>query len=460
MEKYNKYSESLYIGKNKTSLNQNTTQTNNCSCEGLIAKDNTTEILIQQLKKEVEELMKTTQAKLLCQDKKIAQLENYIKTNLSNYLRILFDSMVQSGEIEQIIKDIIGEQNINQIEDLNQIKSDISTIQSNLENVKSDISMNIDDIRENTENINNNIEKTNSIDERVKKLEVVKDTLVVFGDSWTAPNVENAIWSNELASAMNLKLKNYALEGAGLVHNTYGTIQEQVNQFINDLDNNVIDKNKVKYVVVVGGLNDYRNNVTYDKVVNSIQSIHTSISNKIKDIKFLYVSNCQYPYQQKQFQYFKNIKSSLTNINSMNLINTIPLKYFDSTNFHLLKEGQRLFLVKNIKAILEGGSLYKESDVRIIEEGQWKITYCTTPTSDNTVDIYIEIRLTNTTDLIVEYTKPTEFIDFPYSETFDDMSSVALDKSLAVITQNAKIIRVDRNKASSTYYPLFKNIRI
>lgn len=81
----------------------------NCCKEGcsLPSSDNELKILVMQLKREVEELMKTTTAKLLCQDKKIAETCVYIKNNLSNAIRCLLDSMLNSGELDDIITDAI-----------------------------------------------------------------------------------------------------------------------------------------------------------------------------------------------------------------------------------------------------------------------------------------------------------------------------------------------------------------
>ncbi len=108
MKKYNKYGESLYLD---CECKENTPnkKSSNCACGGinLPSHDNEIEILIRQLKREIKELMKTTQAKLLCQDKKIAETMVYIKNNLSNAIRDLLDSMLLSGELEEIITETV-----------------------------------------------------------------------------------------------------------------------------------------------------------------------------------------------------------------------------------------------------------------------------------------------------------------------------------------------------------------
>ena len=94
MEKYNKYHESLNIDCCDKEIDKPKVK-NNCCCDGvnLPSHNNEIEVLIRQLKREVKELLQTTQAKLLCQDKKIAETMVYIKNNLSNAIRNLLDSI-------------------------------------------------------------------------------------------------------------------------------------------------------------------------------------------------------------------------------------------------------------------------------------------------------------------------------------------------------------------------------
>lgn len=70
-------------------------------------KDNTNELLILQLKEEVKKLLEDTQAQFLLQNKKIAETCVYIKENLSNEIRLLLDTMQNSGELDTIITDAV-----------------------------------------------------------------------------------------------------------------------------------------------------------------------------------------------------------------------------------------------------------------------------------------------------------------------------------------------------------------
>lgn len=145
MEKYNKYHESLDIdcGYNKP---KEITKNNDCCCGGinLPSHDNEIEILIRQLKREVKELLKTTEARLLCQDKKIAETMVYIKNNLSNALRDLLNSMLESGQLEDLITGVVEnaiellEYDVNILKnDMTQAKANISSLQSDVINLKS-----------------------------------------------------------------------------------------------------------------------------------------------------------------------------------------------------------------------------------------------------------------------------------------------------------------------------------
>ena len=121
---YNKYSESLNIDCGcgpKPAPRRPAPVPCGCPGEKLPSCDNSVEIAIAQLKREIRELMKTTKARLLCQDKKIAETMVYIKNNLSNALRELLSDMQFTGELEQIIRDMINDE---YVEYLDVLKTD------------------------------------------------------------------------------------------------------------------------------------------------------------------------------------------------------------------------------------------------------------------------------------------------------------------------------------------------
>ena len=77
------------------------------ACEGLNTGDKTYDILIAELTKEIKELCKTSTAKFLLYDEKVAELCSYIKANLSNSIQCLLSDMRLSGELDKIVKQIL-----------------------------------------------------------------------------------------------------------------------------------------------------------------------------------------------------------------------------------------------------------------------------------------------------------------------------------------------------------------
>jgi hypothetical protein len=456
-ENYNSYIESLNIDCECNKDKKPIKKFSDCGCGGinLPSHDNEIEVLIRQLKREVKQLLETTQAKLLCQDKKIAETMTYIKNNLSNAIRDLLDSMLESGEIEEILKSIILDNVATLQNQIDEIDEKCDALSENQVKLYNDLDTRVNSNKYNISQLTN---KVNELEENQDN--EIKDTFIAFGDSWTASSVSNSIWTNVLATNLGLNFKNYAVDGAGFVNNNYGLISDQVNIFNDDIQDKVINPNKVKYVIVMGGINDFRYNVAYMTLVNEIKSVFNNIKSLVPDAKLLYVANCQYPYQYNQFSYWKNVKANLIGVDTLILINKIPMKYFDSTYFHLNQDGQKLFLAQNIQNIFEGGEIISQSDERIVEGTDIKYTYVLTPINDNTAQVYIEIKCTNTTNTFVRYTKPSGFIDLPYSSGFYNCSGVALNKSIGVMYQDPSVLELDRSTATSTYYPMFKNIRV
>lgn len=83
--------------------------------------------LLLQIKREVEKLLTDTNASLLKQNGKIAELENYLKINLETSIRKLLESMENSGELSNIITSQVLGDILKKIEDTNIFYENIST---------------------------------------------------------------------------------------------------------------------------------------------------------------------------------------------------------------------------------------------------------------------------------------------------------------------------------------------
>lgn len=86
-----------------------------------------TDVLILQLKEEVEKLIDDTTARLLRQDGKIAELCNYIKSNLSGTISELFNTMKFNGELTDIITDVVLADIVSDIEKTNVYYNNVNT---------------------------------------------------------------------------------------------------------------------------------------------------------------------------------------------------------------------------------------------------------------------------------------------------------------------------------------------
>lgn len=86
-----------------------------------------TDILVLQLKQKVEELMMQTTARLLMQDGKIAEVCNYIKDNLSATISELLNTMKLSGDLTDVISDVVLADIVSDIEKRNVYYNNVTT---------------------------------------------------------------------------------------------------------------------------------------------------------------------------------------------------------------------------------------------------------------------------------------------------------------------------------------------
>lgn len=92
-----------------------------------LPKKDPIEVLIMQLKQEVEQLMNDTESRLLMQDGKIAEVCNYIKDNLSTSISELLNTMDNNGELKDIITDVLLSGIVDDIEKTNVYYDNITT---------------------------------------------------------------------------------------------------------------------------------------------------------------------------------------------------------------------------------------------------------------------------------------------------------------------------------------------
>lgn len=263
---------------------------------------------------------------------------------------------------------------------------------------------------------------------------------VVFGDSWSDLSVPDSIWSTKVATALGLNLHNYAVNGAGFVSPTTNLISTQINTFINSS----VDKTKVKYIVLLGGINDYRNGITYsvlaEEIINCVNTLKTACPNT----KILYVNDTQYPHNQTQDRYWDDLIKTITKtiiIPTYNMSGAYSNDLYNSNNyFHLTKEGQQ-FMAKNIFSSLVGGDLITFLDERVIENSDGKATYRTEKVSSNMVNIKLRF-VPNLEKTAYSVSFSSSLPELPYHELIDIEGNILRDFRKTVIDVKSRSIAI------------------
>lgn len=276
--------------------------------------------------------------------------------------------------------------------------------------------------------------------------------LVVFGDSWSDLTVADAIWSTKVADGLNLTLHNYAKNGAGFIKPDTNLIKTQINTFINS----DINKEAVKYIIIMGGINDYRNGITYSALAPEIISCIQTLKDACYQAKILFVNNIQYPYNASQDRYWHNLIKEITKevlIPTYNMSGMYSHDLFNSNNyFHLTKEGQK-FMAKNILSCLTGGELISYIDERVIENTTGKISYRTEKVSSNMVNISFRIE-TKASSTSYTFSLNSGDPDLPYNELIEIEGNVLRGYKLVIADVDGRkiVIASDTALAVNTKY--------
>ena len=113
--------------------------------------------------------------------------------------------------------------------------------------------------------------------------------LVIFGDSWVAPNIPNSVngyIGNTLATTLGMTQSNFAAAGAG-----WGRAGNLVSTQVTSASDQLTADEKADTRLVIGlaGLNDYGNNVTASAVIQAIRQFSTSCASMFPNAKIMIV---------------------------------------------------------------------------------------------------------------------------------------------------------------------------
>ena len=222
-----------------------------------------------------------------------------------------------------------------------------------------------------------------------ERLSKSKDYMIVFGDSWSDTSVAQNNWFIGLSKYLNLNYVNYAVSGATITSvNPDNNIDMQITRFNND---NSYMHQKIKYIFLLGGLNDYGRGTSASNLYQKINSLYNQFKNILPDAEFVYISNSSRTGGLLEAKYFKDVHDF---IHISNTYKTLRTEGSFNTNLwndsaHLNSTGQ-IFLSNMILATVTGNkpSIYPfKTTVR--------------DTANNTLG-YIGVHITDTS-IITEY---------------------------------------------------------
>ena len=119
--------------------------------------------------------------------------------------------------------------------------------------------------------------------------------IVVFGDSWTdIVNTTYTRWPVIVNALDEFDVSSYGVTGS----NISTSITSQIASFTSDNIENV------DTFILMGGINDYRGNVTIASIVSAVQSIHSTLIAAYPNARFIYIANNQLYFSEHQLNYF------------------------------------------------------------------------------------------------------------------------------------------------------------
>lgn len=215
----------------------------------------------------------------------------------------------------------------------------------------------INEINNNIDNIESNIDNIETDINNMKK-----DTIVAIGDSWTATTNNTSIWKTLIASGLNYNIKNYSKSGCGFITGDK-TFMQQAQEAVADT---TLNKNKVAFVIVIGGVNDViYSSGSFSNLMTPIQILFEYLQNNFH-CQIIFVPNYRYPFN-RQLTLWNDVAKFINYTSLVKMCNIVPLQnyaHFADDKFHLTQDGQRFFTANLIKCMFGGklnSFIYRES---------------------------------------------------------------------------------------------------
>lgn len=228
-----------------------------------------------------------------------------------------------------------------------------------------------------------------AVSNAVSTKEPLRDIIVTFGDSWGDHSATtDAVWPQTLADAENCELKNFCVNAAGF---TLGatTIANEVNTAISSLTAD--EKSRIKCVVIVAGVNDWRGSANSDTLYNSIRSVITMINNNLlTNGGFgIFIPNMAFDINVMQYRLWVDapFNYSFGKFSCSNMFGWFNKECYNSDNLHLSQNYNRL-LGTYIHGLIHGVTPMKRVSAATINQSGVQTTIEVIP-----FDTYAQYRI-------------------------------------------------------------------
>ena len=135
------------------------------------------------------------------------------------------------------------------------------------------------------------------IDANTNAIDALEDSvnekceLIFIGDSWGTQN--DGVLPNKLGKRLNCKVHSYAVSGTGFIQGTANFLAQAQSAY----DDATINASKVKYIIIVGGSNDFSHGYTSSAQFNSsINTITNLLLPKFKNATVHVAFNVRFKY--------------------------------------------------------------------------------------------------------------------------------------------------------------------
>lgn len=245
-----------------------------------------TQALADTVNEQYDDLKADIQARYDALDAAVQNIDNVVTDMnerfpelVNEQVNIEIRRLITSGEFAEMLQAAIDEYWTQYGQRLSNVETDVQTLSGDLTTernarIAADGSLS----GELTVERNARIAADEGLDSRLQALEE-QPILLIIGDSWSRPESQSGRgdWITPVAKQLGAEVKNFAQGGMGFAYGT-NPFTTQVNTAISTLT--AAEKNRVKWVCVVGGVNDAIQGTAYvSQVRNAVNSIIDTCGN-------------------------------------------------------------------------------------------------------------------------------------------------------------------------------------